>query len=219
VRRPQPRTAGGRIKTIATLAIAIAVVTSACASPPDGLRPVRVAGCSAIAADHPQRQQIEDDIAGFMQAVPAAAEVRFEVQDCAMDGQLYNGKTIVLSVRLARLSQPQRFFIIAHEYGHYQLDHHSVMSGLLSRRAVHRHEEVAAAPGVELAHRTEFEADAYAVRLMNANGLDPEDAALLFDSLGAGKDNNTHPAFARRGQAIRSVRASLMPAQTAQTAP
>jgi len=220
VRRPQPSTAGGRIKIIATLAIAIALGTSACANPPEGSDRAKVAGCSAMWADNPQRQQIETDIADFVQAVPAAADVRFEVQDCLMDGQLYNGKTIVLSARLARLPQPQRFFIIAHEYGHYQLDHQTVMGSLLTRIAGHRRDDTASSPGVtELAHRSEFEADAYAVRLMHLHGMDPEDAAQLFDSLGTGKDNATHPAFGRRAHAIREVRASLVPATTAQSKP
>lgn len=220
MRRPQPSAGGGRIKTIATLAIAIALGTSACASPPEGSGRAKLAGCSAISPDHPQRQQIEADIADFVQTVPAAAEVRFEVQDCVMDGQLYNGKTIVLSARLARLPQSQRFFIIAHEYGHHQLDHQTTMGSLLSRIAGHRRDDAVGAPGVtELAYRSEFEADAYAVRLMHSSGIDPEDAALLFDNLGAGKDNATHPAFGRRAQAIREVRASLVPATTAQSKP
>lgn len=220
MRRPQPSTAGGRIKIIATLAISIALGTSACANPPERAGLAKVAGCSAIWPDNPQRQQIEADIADFVRTVPAAADVRFEVQDCVMDGQLYNGTTIVLSARLARLPQAQRFFIIAHEYGHHQLDHQTVMGGLLARIAGHRRDEATAAPGVtELAHRTEFEADAYAVRLMHGNGMDPEDAAQLFDSLGTGKDNATHPAFSRRAQAIREVRASLAPATTAQSKP
>jgi Zn-dependent protease with chaperone function len=220
VRRPQPSTAGGRIKIIATLAIAVALGTSACAHPQAETGLAKVAGCSAISPENPQRQQIEADITAFVQTVPAAAEVRFEVQDCVMDGQLYNGKTIVLSARLARLPQPQRFFIIAHEYGHHQLDHQMVMGGLLARIAGHRRDEAASVPGVtELAHRTEFEADAYAVRLMHMNGMDPDEAALLFDGLGAGKDNATHPAFGRRAQAIRDVRASLVPATTAQSKP
>jgi Zn-dependent protease with chaperone function len=220
VRRPQPSTSGGRIKTIATLAIAIALGTSACAHPQEESGLARVAGCSAVSPENAQRQQIEADIADFVQAVPAAAEVRFEVQDCVMDGQLYNGKTIVLSARLSRLPRPQRFFIVAHEYGHHQLDHQTVMGGLLARIAGHRHEKATGAPGVaELAHRTEFEADAFAVRLMHQHGMDPEDAAQLFDSLGTGKDNATHPAFSRRALAIRDVRASLVPATTAQSKP
>jgi Zn-dependent protease with chaperone function len=200
---------GGRIKTIATLAIAIALGTSASAHPQGDATRVELPGCRAISPDSAQRQRIEADIGDFVQAVPQSASVHFQVQDCDMDGQLYNGKTIVLSARLARLPQGQRFFIIAHEFGHHQLEHQALLGNLLARIAGRRGERTGDADMTEIAYRTEFEADAFAVRMMHAQGVDPEDAALLFDSLGAGRDNATHPAFARRAQAIRDVIATL----------
>jgi hypothetical protein len=45
--------------------------------------------------------------------------------------------------------------------------------------------------------------------MTHAEGLDPEQAARLFDSMGTGKDSATHPAFGRRAQAIRDVIATL----------
>lgn len=68
----------------------------------------------------------------------------------------------------------------------------------------------AAAPGsaAKRAHRLEFEADAVAVRMMRANGVAPQEAVRLFDSLGAGEDSSTHPAPARRAKAIRQLLAT-----------
>jgi Zn-dependent peptidase ImmA (M78 family) len=40
-----------------------------------------------------------------------------------MDGEVHDGNTIILKAQLWRLPQPQRYFIIAHEFGHYRLNH------------------------------------------------------------------------------------------------
>jgi hypothetical protein len=40
---------------------------------------------------------------------------------------------------------------------------------------------------------------------MEKAGLDPEQAARIFDSIGSDKDNATHPSARRRAQAIRSL--------------
>ncbi|MFP5406698.1 MAG: M48 family metalloprotease [Gammaproteobacteria bacterium] len=158
---------------------------------------------------------IEADIAAFQRAVPVSDSARFEVQDCMMDGQLYDdGKTIVLSTRLVRLPQPQRYFIMAHEFAHHRLAHHArigtVPAHIVNQQArVIPPGDVTDIDAADLAHRREFEADAYAVRMMHAQGLDPEEAARLFDGMGASKDSATHPSFGRRARAIRDVIATL----------
>jgi Zn-dependent protease with chaperone function len=152
---------------------------------------------------------IEADIAAFVRTTPAAGVARFEVHDCQMDGQVHDGKTIVLSARLARLPHAQRYFIIAHEFAHHRLDHQVETGGRLVGIVSRRGKPGKAVDASELAHRTEFEADAYAVRMMHAEGLDTNEAAKLFDSMGEGTDSATHPAFSRRARAIRDVIATL----------
>jgi hypothetical protein len=213
MQRSQPATRWSRIKTM--VAIGFALGCAACA-PLETKSTLRLTGCSPISTDHPDRQLVESDIAAFLNTVPEARAALFEVQACSMDGQLADGKTIILSSRLARLPQPQRYFIIAHEFGHYQLGHHARLGGLLA----HMNESSPTTQrlgATDMSHRAEFEADAYAVQIMKTQGLDPEEAARLFDSLGVGHDNATHPAFARRAQAIRDVihQARLGPSNTA----
>jgi predicted Zn-dependent protease len=116
---------------------------------------------------------------------------------------------VVLSIRMARLNEAQRFFIIAHELGHLQLRHRATFSSFVARVVSGAGDEQAARAGIEsglsaVSHQAEFEADAFAVRTMRAAGQNPEEAARLFDSLGAGKDNRTHPAAGRRARAIRA---------------
>lgn len=180
-----------------------------------GLESKHVAGCNPISTQSPERSVIEADIAAFERTAPVSGSARFQVQDCLMDGQLYDdGKTIIVSSRLARLPQPQRYFIIAHEFAHYRLAHHAQIDGVPARILSHHAQvfptgDVMEVGATELAHRREFEADADAVRMMHVQGLDPEEAARMFDSMGTGKDSATHPAFSRRAQAIRDVIATL----------
>jgi Zn-dependent protease with chaperone function len=167
-------------------------------------------GCVAVPATHPRRKTVEADLVRFQRAVPVPPHVRFEVMDCTVDGFVYKGQTVVLSVRLARLTPAQRFFIIAHEMGHIALQHHAVMSSFVARAVDSSADEAAARAAVAsgltaISHRNELEADGYAVRVMREAGLNAEEAARLFDSIGEGQDNATHPSAGRRARAIRAA--------------
>lgn len=124
-----------------------------------------------------------------------------------MDGQVADDRTIVLSVGLARLSPAQRYFIIAHEFGHVSLGHKAasgnVLASMLGRRSA-----AESGGAAERAHRLEFEADAFAVRLMRSHGVDPREAVRLFEGLGEGEDSSTHPAYARRAKTLRELLAT-----------
>jgi len=166
--------------------------------------------CTAVAADQPQRQRVEADVARFLMVAPVPPHVRFQVMDCADDGFVYQGTTIVLSTRLARLSAAQRFFIIAHEVGHVALQHHAATSKFVAKAVRNARDERAARARVAsglpaMSQQNELDADAYAIRLMREAGEDPNEAARLFESIGEGKDNATHPSPGRRARAIRSM--------------
>lgn len=179
------------------------------------------AGCSAVSPRHPQRQLIESDIARFTKAVGVPQDIRFEVMDCEADGFVYQGKTVVLSTRLTRMSPAQRFFIVAHEMGHVRLGHHGAMRSFVARIVDQHPEEVLARRQLvsslaEISYQHEFDADAFAVRAMDLAGLDAEQAAQIFDSIGHDKDNATHPAARRRAQAIRSSMRKVVAADSLQ---
>lgn len=167
------------------------------------------AGCKAVPSSHAQRRLMEADVARFRQLVPAAAKVSFQVLDCESDGFVYQGQTIVLSTRLARMNSQQRFFIIAHELGHLTLGHHGAMRSFVGRIVDQQRDEAKARAQLvsslsAISHRHELDADAFSVRTMRAAGQDPEQAALIFDSIGDDRDNNTHPSARRRASAIRA---------------
>lgn len=174
--------------------------------------------CAELPPDHPQRRIIEADVARFRAVVPAAAGVRFDVLDCYWDGLVDRGERIVLSARLARATPAQRFFVIAHEFGHFALGHHAALAGLVVE-LLHRHEDVGSvaqalagnAAGA-LSRRHEAEADAFATHATLLAGLDVEEAARFFEQNGLAL--KTHPAPSARAQAIRAL-AGIQPAGAA----
>ena len=168
-------------------------------------------GCTAVRRQDPQRRLIESDIATFRKDAPVPRDIGFRVMDCGVDGFVHRGRTIVLSTRLSRLPPPQRYFILAHELGHLALQHHAAISSFVAQAVDSTPDEQSARAAIAsglstVSHRAELEADAYAARLMRDTGRDPEDAARLFDSLGEGADNATHPSAGARARAIRALR-------------
>lgn len=180
---------------------------------------VNPAGCADVAPEHAQRQLIERDIARFTSAVPVPFPLAFKVMDCPMDGFVYKGTTIIVSTRLSRLPEPQRVFILAHELAHYQLRHRAAMTSFFATVVAGQPDHSAALAAIngrateltQISHTAEFEADTFAARLMQTLGYDPMEAAKLFESIGEGRDNSTHPATGRRARAIRGLNFSLAP--------
>jgi Zn-dependent protease with chaperone function len=167
-------------------------------------------GCSAVPSRDPQRQLIEADVARFSKVVAVPSDVHFDVMDCEADGFVYQGQTIYVSTRLARMNAAQRFFIIAHEMGHVKLGHHGAMRSFVAGIVGEQADESRARRQLvsslsTISHQHELDADAFAVRAMQSAGLDPEQAARIFDSIGSDKDNATHPSARRRAAAIRSL--------------
>ena len=206
---------GDSIKTIAS-ALALLIAGSTAHADPLVERIVdqleaSPSGCSPVPRADPQRQLIESDIRNFRKDAPIPPGIAFSVMDCAVDGFVHRGQTVVVSTRLSRLPPTQRFFILAHELGHLVLRHRAAISSFVAQAVDSTPDEPSAraliASGLAtVSHRAEIEADAYAARLMRDTGRDPEDAARLFDSLGEGADNATHPSTGARARAIRAWR-------------
>jgi Zn-dependent protease with chaperone function len=204
---------GGLIKTFAFVAACLFAASAHAHSLVDKIvnqLEASPAACTAVAADQPQRKRVEADLARFLMIASVPPQVRFQVMDCADDGFVYQGSTIVLSTRLSRLNRAQRFFIIAHELGHVALQHHAMTSKFVAKAVRTTRDERAARARVAsglpaMSQQNELDADAFAIRLMREAGEDPNEAARLFESIGEGKDNATHPSPGRRARAIRSM--------------
>lgn len=172
------------------------------------------AGCGRLPAANPNRRQIEALVATVQAKVGVPTGTRFQVLDCDADGFVYRGQTVVLSDRLVRLNDAQRFFIVAHELGHVVLGHHADMGRFVAGLIGDEADEAGALARVQanlrtISHEHEYAADAFAVRTMLAAGYDPEQAARLFDSIDDPTGNSTHPSARARAEAIRRTAAAL----------
>ncbi|CAN5412542.1 hypothetical protein BH11PSE9_BH11PSE9_19610 [soil metagenome] len=124
-----------------------------------------------------------------------------------------HGNHVVANEALADLPEGERLFVLAHELGHVMLGHWAQL-GLLYQKwvpgAVTQAQTDAVAPqlgreGSALAHRQEFEADAFGLRLVRSLGLTEQDALAAFMDLGVHNDTATHPATRKRVAALRSI--------------
>jgi len=128
-----------------------------------------------------------------------------------------HGHTIVANESLADLPEGERIFILAHEIGHVVNDHWRQMGGLYRRWipgevTPSQTDPVAGRLGRDasmLAHRHEFEADAYALRALRRLGFEPEVAATAFMRQGMQQDTATHPGTRKRLAALRAAIADV----------
>lgn len=216
------------IATAAALTLALAAAPAAPGADPAVERLVaRIeaspAGCGPADAASPQHRTIEADVALFRQRVPESAGVAIDVLDCYWDGMVDRGERIVVSARLARATPAQRFFVIAHEFGHFVLRHHASFARFAAALLAAGNEGSArtaidAGAAAPLSRDHEAAADAHAVTLMLRAGLDPEEAARFWDRIGQGavQASRTHPAPSARAQAIRAMAAQARPVATTQ---
>ena len=127
-----------------------------------------------------------------------------------------HGHVVVVNESLGDLTEGQRRFILAHEMGHVMLGHWAQMVALYEHWIpgdVTKPETDAVANRLgrdasALAHRQEFEADAFGAKLLRDLGQHEEDAVTAFMSLGVYKDTATHPGTMRRVAALRAAAAS-----------
>jgi Zn-dependent protease with chaperone function len=125
-----------------------------------------------------------------------------------------HGHVVVANESLADWPEAERQFVLAHELGHIALNHWSQM-GLMFQKWVpgtvvqQETDAVASLLGRDasrLAYRQEFEADAFAARVMAAQSSKPYDALAVFMRFGARKDTATHPGTQRRLAALRTAK-------------
>ncbi len=123
-----------------------------------------------------------------------------------------HGHIIVANVSLADLPEGERLFVLAHELGHVVLRHWLQM-GLVYRRWIPGEvtpeltDPVAGPLGREasaLAHRQEFEADAFALDTLGRLGHSPDVAFSAFHLLGMQQDTPTHPGTRARLMSLRA---------------
>ncbi len=151
------------------------------------------------------------------QALKPEKEIDLVVISGATTAETLHGHIIVANESLADLPEGERIFILAHEMGHVVSDHWHQMGGLYRRWipgevTPAQTDPVAGLLGRDasgLAHRQEFEADAFALQALRRFGIPPEVAVSAFMRQGMQHDTATHPGTRKRLAALRAAMAEV----------
>lgn len=167
----------------------------------------------APAPDGPRADAVRHSFDALRAALPAGLQVELRVVQGAVLAETLHGRIVAVHERLGQLPEATRRFVIAHELGHVMAGHWQQM-GLVYQRWVpgevtpERTDPVAGGLGREasaLSHQHEFDADAFALRLLTRLGHPPHDAWAAFMQLGMTQDTATHPGTRKRLAAMRLV--------------
>lgn len=174
--------------------------------------------------DSPAALTVRASFDRLMRELPPGTPAGVHVIRGPVVAETLHGHVVVANESLADLPETARLFILAHELGHV-LQNHWLQTGLLYQKwipgeVVQSQTDAVAGPMAReasgLAHRQEFQADAFAARLLKAMGLCPlpagEDASQtcrevalsVFQQPGALRDTPTHPGAGRRLAALRA---------------
>jgi Zn-dependent protease with chaperone function len=125
------------------------------------------------------------------------------------------GRIVAANETLADLTESERQFILAHELGHVAHAHWAQLSELYLQHipgevVQEKTDAIASVLGREassLAHQHEYEADAFALRLLRRIGAPEETPIVLFQQhLPMVKTTATHPGTAQRVAHLRELR-------------
>ena len=158
-------------------------------------------------ADAPRTLEVRASFNRLQHRLQWAHPVELRVTtDAAALAETLRGDVVLASDVLAELNETERLFILAHELGHVSLEHWSQV-GLLFQKWVpgevtQGHTDAVAAllgrDAQKLAHQQEFEADAFALRLLRELGIQRDEVVAVFARGGLRPDTVTHPGTRKR---------------------
>jgi hypothetical protein len=130
---------------------------------------------------------------------------------------VFDQPVIAVSCTLGALPEAERLLMLAHELGHLRLAHWQALNDLYvalipGQVTPETTDPVAnrlAREAHGLAHRQEFEADAFAYAMVQAWGVGLDDAFSLLTRQGVQADAATHPGTRRRLAQLRMLDARL----------
>jgi Zn-dependent protease with chaperone function len=167
-----------------------------------------------IDASDPRVAVIQTSFERVLHAVRTPSDVRLIVVKGPLLAVCLMGSVVAANVSIAELSEAERTFILAHEVGHIALDHWAQLGALYQEHipgevVQEKTDPVAAVLGRDasaMAHRHEFEADAFALRLLRFLG-EPEDTpmVLFLEHLPLVRPTATHPGTHQRLAQIRTL--------------
>lgn len=124
-----------------------------------------------------------------------------------------HGDIVVANEALANLPEGERLFVLAHELGHVVIGHWDQLvqvyqkwvPGAVTQQQTDGVAEPLGRDASTLAHRQEFESDAFGLRAVRTLGLSEQDAVAAFMDLGMRNETATHPGTRKRVAALRSI--------------
>ncbi len=166
-------------------------------------------------------QAVRDSFDKLCRLLKLEVKVELLVITGATTAETLHGHTIVANESLAELPEGERSFILAHELGHVVNDHWQQMGGVYRRWipgevTPSQTDPVADMLGRDasgLAHRQEFEADAFGLQALRALGWPPEVALAAFLRQGVQHDTATHPGTRKRVASLRAAIADFTASQ------
>ena len=169
----------------------------------------------------PSTLKIRQSFETLLRSAGLEQAVELHVVTGAVVAETLNGRVIVANQSLGDLGEGERLFILAHEIGHVSLKHWPQMTLLyqawLPGELVQaKSDAVSALLGRDasaLAYQQEFEADAFALRMLRALGRSPQDAWSAFRQMGVYTDTATHPGTRKRLAALRAADSELVGAK------
>lgn len=169
---------------------------------------------AAVPEDDPAARVVQRSFDQVSAAMALRQPVRLVVVRGPLLAVCLMGRVVAANVSLAEMSESERRFVLAHELGHVAQGHWSQLGELYKRHIPGEvvKEQTDAIAGVlgreasQLAHEQEYEADAFALRLLRRMG-DPDDTPLvLFQHLPLVKATATHPGTQQRVAHLRTLR-------------
>ncbi len=166
-----------------------------------------------LAPPGPRADAVRTSFETLRAKLPAGLEVELRVVSGSTVAETLHGRVVVANEALAELTEGERLFVLGHELGHVLAGHWQQMGAVYKRwipGAVtqDRTDPVAGSLGREasaLAHRQEFEADEYGLRMLRLLGRPSEDAYSAFMHLGMTQDTATHPGTRKRVAALHAA--------------
>jgi hypothetical protein len=165
----------------------------------------------APADDSRRAQVVQQSFEVLRAALGPLPPIDFHVIRGQTIAETLHGHIVVANQSLADLPEGERLFVLAHEIGHVQ-QHHWLQMGLVYKRWVpgevtpENTDPIAGMLGREasgLAHRQEFEADAFALQTLRRLGLSSDVALSSLRMLGLQQDSATHPGTRKRLASLR----------------
>ncbi len=163
--------------------------------------------------ESPRARRLRDSFAALTRGLDLPPIVELRVVRAEIMAETLQGHIVVVHEAIGDWPDHERLFVLGHELGHVMLGHWAQLGTLYRKwvpgRVTRQHTDgVADALGREasaLAHRHEFEADAFALHSVREHGGSVPDVVAAFMRAGARTDTPTHPATRKRVAALRAV--------------